>query len=340
MIDFYLYIKGYIYKKISTIMKYNQFLEIEKILLEDNITIDDIKENHEVINEAISGIIGGGILLGLIALFNKTLLRWGVKKIYLSKLRKIKNNFLKNILETTSKFSKKTANIRQELVQKEKELSNKSSEESKAELEEIKQRKRQYDKKISSKVFNFIEKVSSLKTKQVNDRIDEIKKLKSSQKQGLKIYWEQLRLEIEIEAFGTLVKHGVITDPEVIKEFNAEFNIRKDDIKNELKTVGKKIKEEVDKDKEKEYEINLESINKNIEELGEEKNEYKEQKLKDKIILIIKDIKKLEEKEERNELYKKLSDMFGLDILKSLRKDLETTNKERIPQSSLKTDEL
>ena len=107
-----------------------------------------------------------------------------------------------------------------------------------------------------------------------------------------------------------------------------------------MKTEISQFLEEQNKEIE-ETEIQYSDISQNIDELFAEKDKYDTEKLKKRIILIIRDIKKLDEKDDRNELYRKLSDKFGIDLLKEIKNELggEIPSK-RPQQTALKTDEL
>ena len=55
-------------------MKYNQYLEFEELLKENNLSVDDVKENPEVLNEAGLGILGAIVGGALALMFRKRLL--------------------------------------------------------------------------------------------------------------------------------------------------------------------------------------------------------------------------------------------------------------------------
>lgn len=322
-------------------MKYNQFLELDEILNENNITVDDIKENHEVVNEVIGLGLLGGILAGFGLLFRKALLRWGIKKVYLVKLNNIGKRFERQILNKTSKIAKKSAVLRQRLVGKEKVLRAQETEEAATELESLIQKKQILERRVSKDVNEFITKVSGIQSKEVTERIDELKRLKPSQRTALKKYWEMLIIDIRLNAFNKLINDGIITDEEYISKIKQEFDAEREEAKEDLKNIGKKIKEEVEGEKKEKVEVTFESISQNIDELEKEKLTYEKDRLKRKIILIMRDIRKLEDKEQRVELNEKLIETFGKELMAEISKELRELKgqKEKIEQETLKSED-
>jgi len=339
-------------------MKYSEFLELNEVLLEKNITLDDVKENKEVLNEvSLWGVLAGIVTLGgLVGFFGKTLLRAGIKKVYLVKLNNLAKSFEEKIIENASKLGKKTVQIRQQLVQKEKQLRSQEGEEAKAELEALVNQKREYERRFIRETNEFISKISTSKSKEVYERIDEIKKLKDSQKTALKTYWETQIPHIRLNAFNQLIKDGIITDKELIAQLNQDL---KEDLKETkekterfLKSVkkgepqekpeGEKPEGEKQEGEKKPEKSEAQRVEENIKELIAEKDKYDRKELGKRVTLLIKDIKKLG-KDERAPLYAALADEFGEKNILQIRKSLEDEGEDtsEAPQKILKAgDEL
>jgi len=343
-------------------MKYSEFLELNEVLIEHNLTIDDVKENREVLNEvSLLGVLAGIVTLGgLVGFFGKSLLRAGIKKAYLMKLNGIAKKFEEKIVENSSKLGKKTVQIRQQLVQKEKQLRSQEGEEAKAELDALVNQKREYERRFIRETNEFISKISTSKSKEIYERIDEIKKLKDSQKTALKTYWEIQIPHIRLNAFNQLIKDGIITDKELIAQLNQDL---KEDLKEAKekterflksakkgeseKTEEKKPGEEKPGEEEKSGEAKPEKtgaqkVEDNIKELIAEKDKYDRKELTKRVTLLIKDIKKLG-KGERAPLYAMLADEFSEREILRIRKSLEDEGEDtsETPQRILKAgDEL
>jgi len=339
-------------------MKYSEFLELNEVLIEHNLTIDDVKENREVLNEvSLLGVLTGIVTLGgLVGFFGKSLLRAGIKKIYLTKINGIAKKFEQIIVENASKLGKKTVQIRQQLVQKEKQLRSQEGEESKAELDALINQKREYERRFIRETNEFISKISTSKSKEIYEKIDEIKKLKDSQKTALKTYWETQIPHIRLNAFNQLIKDGIITDKELMAQLNQDL---KEDLKEAkekterfLKSAKKGEKPEGEEGEKKPGEegttekkvekTGAQQVESNIKELIAEKDKYDRKELSNKITLLIKDIKKLN-RDERAPLYALLADEFTEREIVRIRKSLEDEGDDtsETPQKILKAgDEL
>lgn len=322
-------------------MKYSEFLQFEELLHENNLTYDDIRENQRALNEIGIGaaLIGGAIAAGLGTIFGKNLLRLGIKKVYLLKLKNVAKKFENQILSKTSSIGKKTVDIRQSIIRKEKELRAQEGEEVQAEMQTLLQRKSEYERKISKEINEFISKVSSLKTKEVYEKIDELKKLKESQKTAIKGYWEMQIVDIRINAFNKLIEDGVITDKDIINTLKQDFADEKKEAKQKLINIAKDIKSEEKEKEDVPEEITVQKISDNIRDLSSEKEKYNPDELERKVRLIMKDIKKLG-KDSRLDMYEKLADEFGKDYIIKLRKSSsDTEDKPREKQTILKSED-
>lgn len=337
-------------------MKYSEFLELNEVLVEHNLTIDDVKENREVLNEvSLLGVLAGIVTLGgLVGFFGKSLLRAGIKKTYLIKINGIAKKFEEKIVENASKLGKKTVQIRQQLVQKEKQLRSQEGEESKAELDALVNQKREYERRFIRETNEFISKISTSKSKEIYERIDEIKRLKDSQKTALKTYWETQIPHIRLNAFNQLIKDGIITDKELIGQLNQDL---KEDLKEAKEKTERFLKSakkgEPEKTEEKKpgeekpgeakpEKTGAQKVEDNIKELVSEKDKYDSKELTKRVTLLIKDIKKLS-KDERAPLYAMLADEFTEREILRIRKSLEDEGEDtsETPQKILKAgDEL
>lgn len=328
-------------------MKYSEFLELNEVLLEKNITFDDVRENKDVLNEvSLLGVLAGIVTLGgLVGFFGKSLLRAGIKKVYLVKLNNLAKSFQEKIVEQASQLGKKTVQIRQQLVQKEKKLKATEGEEAAAELEALRQQKREYERRFIKETNEFISKISVTKSKEIYEKIEELKKLKDSQKTGLKLYWETQIPHIRLEAFNQLIKDGIISDKELISQLNTDLKEdlaeAKEKAEKFFKNRGKEEKpegkpepgkEEPEKKVEK---TDSQKIENNIKELAAEKESLEAKDLNKKLALIIKDVKKLG-RDERAPLYTALADEFGEELVMKIRKALSSEEDEDPDQKILK----
>jgi len=327
-------------------MKYSQYLEFEEVLLENNLTVEDIRENKEALNEVGGGVVAAlAALAGIGTIFGKHLLRMGIKKAYLVKLKNASKNFESQILKKTSELGKKTIEIRQNLIRKEKELRGQEGEEAQAEIQTLNQRKSEYERRFAKEVNEFITKISSIKTKEIYEKIDEVKRLKQSQKTALKGYWEMQIVDTRINAFNQLIEDGVITNKDIISSLKQNFDERKQDAKQKLETIQSEIKKDQEGGEEKEEikEVTSQGIENNIRDLAAEKDKFDQEELNRKIKLIIKDIKKLQGKDAKAAAYDNLAQSFGEDLVLKLRKSMkeegEEVTKSREKQTALKSED-
>lgn len=315
-------------------MKYSQFLELDSILEENYVTTKDLKD-EQVLNEVSSLLLlGGALASGLGIIFGKRLLRLGVKQFYLLRLNKIAKKYERLIIKKTSSIGEKTAKIRQSFINKEKTLKNIGGEEAETELEALAQRKRNYDRKITRDLDDMITKNSSFKTKEVHSRIDDIKRLKESQKLALKGYWELLIIDIKVDAFNNLIEDGIITDESVIDSLKAELSEEKEDAKDKMTQASNKVRDE---NKAEEIQGDpVDILTTRIKDLALEKSSLGDEETNRQAKDIIKEIKKLE-KEKRDLLYKTMVDEFGRDFIIKLRREIAGRSQERERQTSLRT---
>jgi hypothetical protein len=320
-------------------MKYNQFLELEKLLNENNITIEDVKENKEVLNEII-GVAAGAIGIGLGLLFRKTLMRWGIEKYYMGRLKKWAEKFEKTLFERVNKTAKKYLKIRRNLYKKEKELEGVNTEDARNDRETLLYQKQQLERTIYRDINENVSRIILYRTRAVHEKIDELKRLKDSAKEALKSYWGNLTLDLNIEVFDLMTKNNLITDKGIIRSAKRNFEEQKKEMKEKLINVQRNLK----KDKETEAKTPAKSISDNIDELVNEKDKYEEDELNRKIKLVLKDIINVKDRENKRILYKKLTDEFGIDYIKNVNKEEiakpDTEMTERPEHEGLKHEEV
>jgi len=255
-------------------MKYTQFLQLEELLSNNNILIEDIKENKNILenkleplNEDISlaGILGGGALLaGLIAVFGKNLIRLGIKSVYLKKIKSYSDKFKTLIVEKTSELAKKSAEIRQSVYQKKKELLDAKNKGSNIEHEYflLKKRAKQIDAQLTKEINVFFTKISDTKTKEVYSKIDELKTLKDSQRIALKGYWDAFLPDIRVESFKKLIDDGILSDKDIVESLNKEFKKIKNDRKQRLINIQNDLNKKPEEQQEQPKEENNTETNK------------------------------------------------------------------------------
>lgn len=245
-------------------MKYSQFLELDNVLNENNITVEDIKENHNVLNEiGVAALIGGGIL-GLATIFRKHLLRLGLKKYYLIKLNNASEKFKEKLIQISGDMAQKMAKTRETITKKEEELKdNPQSAEYKAFITQ----KLHYEKKMYDYGLKRISKYVEKKSEQVERMIDESTKLKDSQKLALKLYWDGLVPDMELSAFKVLIDKGIITNKSIIEKINTNFKQEKEkltkefnDFANNIQNKGTTKKEEPKKETKPKDEVEQKSL--------------------------------------------------------------------------------
>ena len=280
-------------------MKYTQFLELDKILNENNVSVKDIKKNPEVLNEVGLGLIAGIVAGGLGLTFRKYLLRWGIKSFYLKKFQRIGETFKEKTLENASKVAKQYASFRKEIVNKEQLLKNKTGPEADAERTTLKQSKEAFDKKISTDVLSYVTRLAGNKTNEIYERIDSLKRLKAHQKTALKGLWETIIIDTKIAAFKKLVTDGIITDPTVVGEFETEYQEEKKDVKTKLQKLKKLFGGENEEDEQQtpsntaKYDVIIEAVD----ELNQESTDR--EFIKERVKKLIGESKTLSAKEQR-----------------------------------------
>jgi len=323
-------------------MKYSQYLEFEKVLKENNLAVDDVKENPEVLNEAGLGIIAAIAGGGLALLFRKQLLSWGVKAAYLSRLNKFLDGFRSKVLQQVSVMAKQSLKYRQNLLAKEKQLRADDSEEAAEERKALQVHKANYERRLTKEVNNFIDKMAELKSKEIYKKIEDLPLISEGHQMALKGYWEMKIPEIKLAAFKQLTDDGILTDKEVLATIKQEAEDIAAEAKANLKNIKKKITTE-DTEKEGEEGKSLEeTIEDNIQEMNAEKTGMKEEDLLRKIRMTLNDLKKVEDKDEQGRLFNMLKDAFGIDKIKSAQKvtiEPEAEKEPEIKQSVIDTED-
>lgn len=221
-------------------MKYSEFLQLEDLLLDNNLTFEDIKENPEVLNEVagiatILGTIAGFLGLGL--LFRKKLVSLGVKRIYLHQLVKTAKKFKKDSLDGLQKAIKPYVEAKNKIKEEEGVISWKDlSKEKKAEIYTL-------ERRIEDILSRYISNVSDLKAEEVKKKIEGSKKLSESHKFALKYTWETLSTEVITTLLSDLLKSKIIETPYIIN--NIQDNLKEKVLKGEkeIKSSWQKVKD-------------------------------------------------------------------------------------------------
>lgn len=234
-------------------MKYSEYLELEKLLKESNIHIDDIKENPSILNEhlenqlneaSLLALLGGGALLaGITAIFGKNLLRLGIKSFYLKRLKSISIKFRESVLQKAESMAQKTADLRKSAYEKKAELTKDKDqgEDIKNEYILLQNKFRQIDAMLSKETNEAITNMTNNKTKEIHSMIDNLQKLKDTQKIALKGYWDALMPDIRIDAFKKLIQDGVLTDKDIVNRLNKSFQDIKEKQKQSMNDIQSKI---------------------------------------------------------------------------------------------------
>lgn len=304
-------------------MRYNQYVEFEKLLKENNLTVDDVRENPEVLNEI--GIVGG-IIVGVLGvagiLFRKYILSWGIKGIYIKKLDNMAKWFKNKTFKHVSAIGKKSIKYRQGLVAKGKKIEHLAGPEAEEEQKVIKQHKANWDTHLSKEINGFINRTVNNKTKEINLRIDNLKRVKSGHKVALKNYWERLVIDIKLAAYQKLSEDGIITDPEILKTYEQQAEDEKDEARFNLKRIKQILfrekGEEKRKDKEKKEKEDKEkdTLQYKIDKLSNQKGMLSSDDFLRKLRMILVDAKKIEDSVEQKEITDLLTQKFGVDTLK------------------------
>ena len=271
-------------------MKYSQFIEMNKILENEDIQTDNVLNEIGIITPLIIAAASG---IGV--LFRKNILSWGVKKIYTQQLTNIAAKFRISINETVEKSIK----TYQESTKKIKDVSYDSDSKQLIDLQS----------QVLKMLYKSIDSLSELKSKEVYDKIDKSKKMKDSSKMALKYYWETLTTDIKVGAISDLVTKNIITNKKLKEKIEKYKNSKSEFLKNkenEVKTNIKNVQIEEKKYKDKTfYENEIENI-KNKQEAGELEKPI--EKVKD---LLLKANNNLSS-EDYNTLVDELPDIEGL----------------------------
>jgi hypothetical protein len=302
-------------------MKYSQYIELEKLLNENNLTIDDVRENPEVLNEI--GIVGGivaGVLGGLGILFRKYLLSWGIKGAYIKKLNFVANRFKKRTLKNVSALGKKSIKFRQGLVAKNKKIEHIQGPEAEEEKKAIQQQKQNWDNNISKNVNKFIEKTTENKTKEIYNKVDNLKRATDGHKMALKNYWERLISDIKLDTYQKLSDDGIITDPDVLKNYEQIATDQKEEAKFNLRNIKKILRRErtetIKKKEGKKESEEKSSLTYKIDNLKNSKGMMSEINFLRKLRMIMVDAQKMENKVEQKKITDLLTQKFDEDTLR------------------------
>ena len=231
-------------------MKYSQFIELEKTLNENNHTVEEfqtaIKEGFS--DDKLYEFFG----------INKALLSWGVKGIMAQKLKNQVEVFREDATETGKIAIKKLMNSKNKVSEQIKAIQKADKPVPQKAWDQI----GTIEKRIIKIVYDSMDKLAKLKTIQIEEKIDQSKKLKESAKMGLKYLWEKLITDAKVSILTKLMEDKII-------ETNSTLEL--------LKTASKKEDEKLKvKAKEVNTKIKAVEVKKKEGEKGEEKGEEEE----------------------------------------------------------------
>jgi len=223
-------------------MNYSQFIKFNELLESNNIKASDLsKMNEEQLNElglVTAGIAAVGSALGLggiAKLFGKSILSWGVNKIYMSKLAKKAEEFKKTMIDTSNKniktFQTKLNQVKGKPVDDQEVLN--------------------VQTQIFKTINDTLDRMVDLKTQEIDAIIDASNTMKPSTKIALKFYWEGLSSDIKIGVISDLLVKKVITSTPLINKIkkgieDKEKAKQSEIIKTQTKINTEKAKEQSD----------------------------------------------------------------------------------------------
>lgn len=199
-------------------MKYSQFAELKEQLIKKGFSLKEFKNNPNVLNE-VFGI-------------NKWLISTGIKSFYTKRLEDQAEKLKDDIKDTLNKSLKNYLKAKNDIKEQLSKLD--------PESDVPKAAKRQLillEEKIIKVAGDSISKFSKLKTEQIEQKIDDSKRLKPSHKLALKYLWNKLKIDIEIETLTFLMKNKIIEGEDIIKQITYR-NTKQYTI---LKTTGKRV---------------------------------------------------------------------------------------------------
>lgn len=163
--------------------------------------------------------IGVPAAIGLVALgilFRKKMIRGIRGRRAVKRLKKKAANFKKAALGGLLRAIKPEVQAKQEIKQSEGVESIKDlSREKREQIAKI-------EKKISDVFAKYVERVSALKTEEIDRYIDNLK-IKDNKKTGLKFIWTTLTSEVKVSLLSELMKAKVIESKSAISNLNSIF---------------------------------------------------------------------------------------------------------------------
>ena len=202
-------------------MKFEEFLVLSDTLKEQNLTIKDLKEDPEMINE-VFGI-------------RKHLVSWGIKEVYAAQLRSMAKTLNKNLIDKIKSSTAKLIASKQSILNKY------------GEAEQIPaETQRQIgviERKIVETINNLADKLSKIKTEQVDAKVDK-SSIKDTHKAAIKYYWQTLLADIKINALTTLIKQKVVENPDLETAVNNAIKTKKEELQKTGQEINQQIEDE------------------------------------------------------------------------------------------------
>ncbi len=208
-------------------MKYSQFAELKEQLVEKGISLTEFKKDPNVLNEIL-----------YIGALSKWLLSVGIQSVYTSQLENQADKLRSDIQDTLTKALNTYLQAKKDIKDEIKKLG------PDAKIPEAAQTQiGKLESKILSLTAESINRLADLKTKQINAKIDNAKRLKSSHKLALKYLWGKLVVDVEVETTANLINNKIIEGPEILKQIKKDQEKKESDLRDQGKKVVNKVKE-------------------------------------------------------------------------------------------------
>jgi len=319
-------------------MKYSQYNELEKVLNENGLSIQEVKEDPElfdsVLNESILTILGGIGLVAAILTWGKALMRLGVKRYHILRLNQINKKFERVILDKIDDLFKATEKTLDHISNLKKEYEEVGTGEAKRHATVLESRKVEVEKRLLHQVNSVITKAYSLKGKEITNRIDNIKRLRESQRTALRLYWELLIAGTRVNISNQMIERGLITDEKLLEELKEKFSILKDDaeekFKGALKNIKREDKEEIEVTDKEKRETDPNKILDYVQKISAKREEHdlSDEKVIKYVTRLIEGTYRVKDEEIRKRLLRKIENEFGEDIFEQAKlavKDIDQT---------------
>lgn len=214
-------------------MKFSQFIELDDTLAQNDKSVKELTETLQ------KGDFNDDKLLEFFGI-NKALMSWGVKGVLAEKFKKQAGKVEEDMKSSIRQSVKKITNTTKKLYDKIGEFQNSGQEVPKEYLQQIVT----IESKIISMINNSIDKLSKIKTEQIDERIDGSKKLKPSAKIALKYLWEKMMIDAKVNSMTYLIDEKVIQHDVTINKIKKAAKVEDERLKKKAKEeINPKIQE-------------------------------------------------------------------------------------------------